>query len=83
MLEEIIDADLGQQDLLLRFQYSNTHTHGLQKSCGEKGAAWPLSKLKRGPLYPHLDRLLLFFWAHYIEGHPHLLCAGSPQVITF
>ena len=50
MLEEIIDADLGQQDLLLRFQYSNTHTHGLQKSCGGKGAAWPLSELKRGPL---------------------------------
>ena len=31
-------------------QYTNTH--GLQKSCGEKGAAWPLSKLERGPLTP-------------------------------
>ena len=27
-----------------------------------------------------LDRLLLFFWAHYIEGDPHLPCSGSPQV---
>ena len=32
---------------------------------------------------PHLDRLLLFFWAHYMEDSPHLLCTGSPQVITF
>ena len=29
---------------------------------------------------PHLDRLLLFFWAHYIQGDPHLPCTGSPQV---
>ena len=40
------DADPGQQDPLW-LQYTNTH--GLQKSCGEKGAAWPLSKLERGP----------------------------------
>ena len=26
---------------------------------------------------PHLDRLLLLFWAHYIEDGPHLLCTGS------
>ena len=25
-----------------------TNTHGLQKSCGEKGMAWPLSKWERG-----------------------------------
>ena len=43
------DADPSQRDLLW-LQYSNTH--GLQKSCGEKGAAWPLSKLERGPLTP-------------------------------
>ena len=40
----VSDADLGPQDLLLRFQYSNTHTHGLQTSCGAKGMAWPLSQ---------------------------------------
>ena len=40
------DTDPSQQDLLW-LQY--THTHGLQKSCGGKGAAWPLSKLERGP----------------------------------
>ena len=38
------DADLGPQDLLLRFQYSNIHTHGLQRSCGGKGTARPLSQ---------------------------------------
>ena len=43
-LSAIVDADLGPQDLLLRFQYSNTHTHGLQTSCGGKGAVWPLSQ---------------------------------------
>ena len=32
---------------------------------------------------PCLDRLLLLFWAHYIKDDPHLLCTGSPQVITF
>ena len=26
---------------------------------------------------PCLDRLLLLFWAHYIEDGPHLLCTGS------
>ena len=25
---------------------------------------------------PCLDRLLLLFWAHYIEDDPHLLCTG-------
>ena len=26
---------------------------------------------------PFLDRLLLLFWAHYMEDGPHLLCTGS------
>ena len=26
---------------------------------------------------PCLDKLLLLFWAHYIEDGPHLLCTGS------
>ena len=26
---------------------------------------------------PHLDRLLLLFWALYMEDGPHLLCTGS------
>ena len=38
------NADLGPQDLLLRFQYFNTHTHRLQRSCGGKGTARPLSQ---------------------------------------
>ena len=34
--------------------------------------------LSRGELIdPCLNRLLLLFWAHYIEDGPHLLCAGS------
>ena len=32
---------------------------------------------------PCLDRLLLLFWAHYIEDGPHLLCTGLLQVVTF
>ena len=38
------DADLGPQGLLLRFQHSDTHTHGLQKSCEGKGTVRPLSQ---------------------------------------
>ena len=40
----LYDADLGLQDLLLRLQCSNTHTQGLQGSCGGKGTAQPLSQ---------------------------------------
>ena len=63
-----------------------TNSHGLQKSCGEKGMAWPLSKREREREQeseharepdPCLDRLLLLFWVHYIEDGPHLLCTGS------
>ena len=32
--------------------------------------------LKRRVPDPFLDRLLLLFWAHYIEDGPHLLCTG-------
>ena len=66
------DADLGQQDLLLRFQYSNTHTHGLQKSCGGKGATWPLSKLERDPFTPTWIGFIVFLgplhqrWSSFI-----------------
>ena len=52
------DTDPGLQVLVLWLQYTNTL--GLQKSCGEKGAVWPLSKSERGLQDPHLDRLLLF-----------------------
>ena len=35
-----------------------------------------MATLSRGEhLDPCLDRLLLLFWAHYIEDGPHLLCA--------
>ena len=43
------------------------------ESCGGKGMAGPLSQEERGP-DPCLDRLLLLFWAYYIEDGPHLLC---------
>ena len=36
--------------------------------------------LSRGEhLDPCFDRLLLLFWAHYIEDGPHLLCTGSAE----
>ena len=58
----VCDADLSPQDLSW-LQYSNTHTHGLQRSCGGKGTARPLSQeksaseclchsLKRGAYWP-------------------------------
>ena len=54
-----VDTEPGQQDPLWLL-YSNTHIHRLQKSCGEKGAAWPLSKLKRGPLTPSWTAFIVF-----------------------
>ena len=64
-------ADLGLQDLWLRLQYSNTYTYGLQRSCGGKGRAPPLSQeecaserlghsLKRGA--PETLALTSFYW---------------------
>ena len=41
------DADPGLQDPVLWRQYTNTH--GLQKSCGEKGMAQLLSQGKSAP----------------------------------
>ena len=36
-----------------------------------------MATLSRGEcLDPCPDRLLLLFWAHYIEDDPHLLCTG-------
>ena len=32
---------------------------------------------------PCLDRLLLFFWAHYFEDGPHLLCTGLLRWLPF
>ena len=32
---------------------------------------------------PCLDRLLLLFWAHYLEDGPYLLCTGPLWVVTF
>ena len=48
----------------------------------KRGGVATLQVKERAP-DPHLDRLLLFFWAHYIEGDPHLLGTRSPQVVTF
>ena len=77
----MIDADPGPQDLLLWPQYTNTH--GLQKSCGGKRSCMVTLQVRERAPDPRLDRLLLFFRAHYIEDGPHLLGTGSPQVITF
>ena len=32
---------------------------------------------------PCLDRLLLLFWAHYIEDDPHLLCTFVSRWLPF
>ena len=62
-------ADPGQQDPVLWQQYINTH--GLPGPVGEVGG---LTTLSRGECP---NRLLLLFWAHYIDNDPHLLCTGS------
>ena len=67
------DADPALENCVLWQQWTNSQ--GLQKSCGEKGTAQPLSRGESTD--PCLDRLLLLFWAHYIEDGPHLLCTGS------
>ena len=48
------------------------HGHSLSQRGGERAR-----ESSRERAYPYLDRLLLLFWAHYIEDGPHLLCTGS------
>ena len=57
-----------------------TYTQTTEILWRKRGCVAALQVKERAP-DPLLDRLLLFFWAHYIEGDPHLLCTGSPQVI--
>ena len=44
------------------------HGHSLSEREGERARESPRERAD-----PSLDRLLLFFWAHYIEDVPHLL----------
>ena len=53
------DADLVPQDLLLRFQYSNTHTD-YRNPVGEKGLRGHSPSQRERPLHPRLDRLYCF-----------------------
>ena len=53
------------------------HGHSLSER-GREGQREP----KREP-DPCLDRLLLLFWAHYIEDGPHLLCTGCCRWLHF
>ena len=51
-----------------------TNSHGLPSPVEKRDGTATLS---RGEcLDPCLDRLLLLFWAHYIEDGAHLLCTG-------
>ena len=57
-------------------QWTNSHGLPRKSDC--------VATLSRGESSdPSLDRLLLLFWAHYIEDGPHLLCTGSLWVVTF
>ena len=70
------DADPGPQDLLLWPQY--THTHRLQKSCGGKGTAWPLSQEESAPTLaltgfhcfsrPFTSKMVLLYYAKLCFG---------------
>ena len=58
----------------------NGQIHRDYRVLWRKGTAQPLSQEENAD--PRLDRLLLFFWAHYVEDDPHLLCTGSLQAVT-
>ena len=66
-------------DRVLWLQWANSH--GLPSPKDEKGQHG--HSLKGRAPGPCLDRLLLLFWAHYIEDGPHLLRKGSLWVVTF
>ena len=54
-----------------------TDSHRLWSPVEEKGQDGRAT-LSRGEHPDHyLDKLLLLFWASYIEDGPHLLCTGS------
>ena len=67
---------------------AETNSHGLSNPVEEKGRQHSHSLKGRAPWSalatlsreehpnPCLDRLVLHFWAHYIEDGPHLLCIG-------
>ena len=55
------DADSALRSLYVVDEMSETNSHGLPKSCGEKGMVLPLSEREREHLDPCLDRLLLAF----------------------
>ena len=48
---------------------------GLQKSCGEKGMAWPLSERERVP-QPLPGQAFIGFLIAYVREGSHSLCAG-------
>ena len=61
---------------LARVVAETRHTHtDSQVLWRKRDGAATLSRGERPD--PCLDRLLLLFWAHYIEDGPHLLCTGS------
>ena len=62
----VSEADPGQQDPVLWWQ--QTDTHGLQKSCGEKGTARPLSKSEREPLKPLPGQAFIVFLGTLHQG---------------
>ena len=64
---------------VLWLQWTNSHDY--RNPVEEKGWHGHSLSEREGQrakeLDPCLDRLLLLFWAHYIEDGPHLLCTGS------
>ena len=71
---QIIGVDPGRWNLcVVAVMDKFTRT---TKSCGEKGMM-PATLSRGEHPDPCLDRLLLLFWAQYIEDDPRLLCTGS------
>ena len=72
------DADAGTWIRVLWLRRDTfTRTTSPVEEKGERGHS-----LKRRAPDPCLEKLLLLFWAQYIEDDPHLLCTGSLQVVT-
>ena len=76
-----LDTDPGPQDPVLWWQYTNTH--GLQKPCGEKGAAQLLSNSERGPLRPPPRQAFIVFLGTLHQGWSSLLCIDLFWVVIF
>ena len=56
-----------------RVEEKRWHSHSLK---GREPRSTSTTLSREECPYAYLDRVLLLFWAHYMEDGPHLLCTG-------